>query len=585
MTSLVLHAFAPLDGPAAPLALHQLRALWAACGEVLEMHTPLAAGLPVEPRDWRGERRVGALAARRRDEFRAVLRRDRDVLILSAALPGVGDAGWVELDRWLDTVAAGGVDALIGLCRIYRMPAADPSFPPDRAALPDFLTHAGWQDDRVRLGRQACAWEMSPRQDTRRERRLVVAGADLDALTWGPTGDDALPPLGRYLMHAAVLRYQYRLWTGDQRRIGALRADRPGRDLLRADLARLHSMHATSDTSTRALADAARAAGMRGDGGPDPVTDDREFGRWLTRQLEDARSGVENLLRADGKPDDDLFGPLPDAAVPPRAGDPPSRVPPRSTAPRSAPARASRPPGASGRPPGNDPPPGRPSPGDSQPGRRPHESAREGARPHSWWQAEGTEPDTRPRATRHALRMSFTVDAVGYSGNDLAGRDLVQRRISDVVVQALDDLHLDLTDTDHQGTGDGINVVLPADLDLPRALADLLHGTAGALREDSRRYTAPLRLRMGASIGRFRIAALGWSDSTVIETNRLCDSAPVRTAMKDDPALLLAAMISDRLYPFTVEEGHPKLPPADFTQTDVTVKAYQGRAWLWSPRV
>ncbi|MFI5839070.1 CATRA conflict system CASPASE/TPR repeat-associated protein [Catenuloplanes sp. NPDC051500] len=551
MTSLVLHAFAPLDGPAAPLALQQLQALWAACGEVLGMSAPMP-GLPVTPPDWRGTRRVGALAARQRDDFRAVLRRDRDVLILSAALPGVGDAGWVELDRWLDDVAAGGVDALIGTARLYRMPAADPSFPPARAALPFFATHAGWQNDRVRIGGHACAWEMSPRRDTRRERRLVVAGTGLDALTWGPPGGDQLPPLGRYLMHAAVLRYHYRIWTGDQRRITSVRDARPGRDLLRADFARLHSMHAASAASLGSLLAAAGEAGMRGDSSHDPVTDDEQFGRWLTRQLEDASSRLENLLRADGTPLTDLFAKLPEPRDAPPHDVPSHDVPPHASLRTAAPAPGT---GAWSSP---------IAPAGSSPAEPP--------------------PAPRPRTTRHALRMSFTVDAVGYSGHDAKGREIVQQRISDVVGEALGDLHLTLADTDHQGTGDGVNVVLPADLDLPRTLAQLLHGTSAALQAERRRYAGPLRLRMGASIGTFRIAALGWSDSAVIETNRLCDSPPLRATMKDDPDRLFAAMISDRLYPFTVAEGHSRLDPADFLPADVTVKAYQARAWLWSPK-
>jgi hypothetical protein len=536
VTSLVLYAFAPLDGPAAPLALHQLQALWSACGEVLGMDAP-TPGLPVTPPDWRGTRRVGALAARRRDDFRAVLRRDRDVLILSAALPGVGDAGWVELDRWLDDVAAGGVDALIGTARLYRMPTRDPSFPPSRAALPAFTTYQGWQDDRVRLGTGACAWEMSPRQDTRRERRLVLAGAELDALTWG-VEDDRLPPLGRYLLHAAALRYHYRIWTGEQRRISSRRAARPGRDLLRADLARVHSMYAASTDSLALLSKAADEAGLRGDGGADPVTDDRDFGRWLAAQLEDACTSLENLLRADGgTPFTDPFAPPP-AAPPPGAGSTRGPSPSREQPPPTPPS---------------------PAPPSSEPASPP------------------------PSRSRHALRLSFTIDAVGYSSNDAVGRELVQSRISHVVGEALGDLHLALTDTDHQGTGDGINVVLPPDLDLPRTLAQLLHGTTVALRADSGRYTAPLRLRMGASIGTFRVAALGWSDSTVIETNRLCDSTPLRAVMNERPDLLFAAMISDRLYPFTVGEDDARLASTAFTPTDVTVKAYQARAWLWVP--
>ncbi|MDP9796414.1 hypothetical protein J2S43_004926 [Catenuloplanes nepalensis] len=596
MTSLVLHAFAPLDGPAAPLALHQLQTLWAACGDVLGMDARVPGSpLHIMPSDWRGGPRVAAIAARERRDagyrsaggglrspggglrspgggvrspgggfrppgggFRAILRRDRDVLVLSALLTGVddtgvNDTGWVELDRWLDDAATGGVDALIGTVRVYQVLTANPSRPPDRAALPQFATHPGWRDDRVRFGDHACGWELSPRQDTRRERRLVIAGPDTSrsALTWG-AGEDELPPLARYLRHAAVLRYLYRIWTGDQRRIGSMREPGTDPDRLAAEAARLSGMSGTATGALRELSEAATAARSRGDGGLDLITDDRQFGHWLTRQLDDASTALENLRRASGHP-----------------GAPHRPSAPAEDARPSAPADRPSTPADDARPPGDRPPPPAGSSADLL------TTAPEPA-------SEPPQP-ARPGSPQHALRMMFTVDAVAYSTNDADGRDLVQRRILHVVTEALAELHLALTDTDRQVAGDGMSVILPANIDLPRALAQLLHGTAVALRAERGRYAEPLRLRMGVSIGKIRPAVLGYSDFTIIETNRLVESTALRTVLEGDPSLLLAALISDRLYPFTVAEGHPRLAPADFTETPVMIKTYKARAWLWTP--
>ncbi|GAB7052658.1 CATRA conflict system CASPASE/TPR repeat-associated protein [Catenuloplanes indicus] len=585
MTSLVLHAFAPLDGPAAPLARHQIQLLWAACGDVLGMDARVPGSpLRIMPSDWRGGPRVAAIAARERPGdglrpaersrdggfgpagggFRAILRRDRDVLVLSAVLTGGDDAGWVEMDRWLDDAAAGGVDALIGTARVYRAPSAHPDRPPDRAALPQFATQTGWQDDRIRFGDHACGWELSPRQDTRRERRLVVTGpeANLTALTWG-AGEDELPPLARYLRHAGVLRYLYRIWTGDQRRIGSMREPGIDRARLAAEAARLSGMLGIAAGSLRELSEAAAAARSRGDGGLDPVTDDRRFGHWLTRQLDDASTALENLRRAPAAPASAPPGGTPPAGPWPAASDPaPER--PATSGGSSAGSRTAPP----------------------DPARWDAPTAGSSAGP---WPAapdpvaEVPQP-SRPGSPRHALRMMFTVDAVGYSANDADGRDLMQRRILHVVTEALGEMSLALTDTDRQVAGDGISVILPANIDLPRALAHLLHGTAVALRAERDRYATPLRLRMGASLGKIRPAALGYSDSTIIETNRLVDSAALRTVLEADPALLLAALISDRLYPHTVADGNARLDAADFTETPVMIKSYKARAWLWTPK-
>lgn len=81
-----------------------------------------------------------------------------------------------------------------------------------------------WQ--RGRIGPHGTAvWETTP-DDDRPERRLVVLAPDnqelsLSAWTWS-NGEVAMPPLARYLMHAAKLRYQARV-RGDGQQIAQLR--------------------------------------------------------------------------------------------------------------------------------------------------------------------------------------------------------------------------------------------------------------------------------------------------------------------------------------------------------------------------
>ncbi|MFI5590020.1 hypothetical protein ACIA5G_33575 [Amycolatopsis sp. NPDC051758] len=43
-------------------------------------------------------------------------------------------------------------------------------------------------------------------------------------------------------------------------------------------------------------------------------------------------------------------------------------------------------------------------------------------------------------------------------------------------------------------------------------------------------------------------------------------------------------MVSDRLHGYVVGEGAPGLDPADFASTDIVVKTFQARAWLWTAR-
>lgn len=64
-------------------------------------------------------------------------------------------------------------------------------------------------------------WEAGDRPDERTLRRLAVAiapGADPIASAWAWSGGGtAIPPLARYLLHAAKLRYELRVWLRDSR--------------------------------------------------------------------------------------------------------------------------------------------------------------------------------------------------------------------------------------------------------------------------------------------------------------------------------------------------------------------------------
>jgi hypothetical protein len=73
--------------------------------------------------------------------------------------------------------------------------------------------------------------ELAPQQDARAERHFLVAAveshdAELSEWIWS-NGHPALPPLARYLMYAATLRYQVRVWD-EGKKIGKLRGEVDG---------------------------------------------------------------------------------------------------------------------------------------------------------------------------------------------------------------------------------------------------------------------------------------------------------------------------------------------------------------------
>ncbi|MFB7168080.1 CATRA conflict system CASPASE/TPR repeat-associated protein [Streptomyces sp. NPDC056242] len=365
--ALGVHLFVVTTGDDRHDALAFVRNLWNTCGEMLGMTVPVeGTGTGLEPGDgWdaclpgaagnadvRGTR--GLLAARKRPGtgvWQAALRREHDVLCLSVMLaPDAADGlGWMELDaQWSEVVRAQRHEAgVLGSARLYlaRLAEPDPPLPPNGLSVASegpltayVRTHAptaddastGWPYAGVVVPQRFAVWETSASQDARDERRLLVVAAhdrdpELTAWVW-TTRTRALPPLGKYLLHAAKLRYQLRVWASAEG-IGRLRAatDRVVGDVLEKTDAsqRGASRHSELLDASRALVDlqarerglvdrstrsremsrtveiaAANLEALSGDPDLDGLfADDRALSEWFIQRLDDDATYLEAALR------------------------------------------------------------------------------------------------------------------------------------------------------------------------------------------------------------------------------------------------------------------------------------------------
>lgn len=180
------------------------------------------------------------------------------------------------------------------------------------------------------------------------------------------------------------------------------------------------------------------------------------------------------------------------------------------------------------------------------------------------------------------VRMGYVVDVVGYSSRSTREKVDLQARVSAFVHETLRDLGLELADTYHHGTGDGMVVFLPTEVEVHRALIRLLRSASDTVAEDNQRYRDRMRLRMAVVIGPLGPAAIGFSGNTIVEAGRLVDSQVLREALVDSPHADLAVLISDQLHAYVVRERHSGLEAADFRPVDVRAKEYEAQAWLWT---
>jgi O-acetyl-ADP-ribose deacetylase (regulator of RNase III) len=181
-----------------------------------------------------------------------------------------------------------------------------------------------------------------------------------------------------------------------------------------------------------------------------------------------------------------------------------------------------------------------------------------------------------------AVRMGFVIDVAGYSGRSAREKVDVQHRVSTFVDEVLGDFELRVTDTLHHGTGDGMVVFLPSEVEVHRALVRLLRSASEVLAEDNRRYRDRMRLRMAVVIGPLGPAAIGFSGDAIVEAGRMVDSDVLRQALVRRRDADLAVLVSDKLYSYVVGERHSGLRAADFQPVDVHTKEYRGQAWLWN---
>ncbi|MGI5166574.1 hypothetical protein ACQEU3_19685 [Spirillospora sp. CA-253888] len=180
----------------------------------------------------------------------------------------------------------------------------------------------------------------------------------------------------------------------------------------------------------------------------------------------------------------------------------------------------------------------------------------------------------------------ISVDATGYGSGDDQRQSIIQAGLLDVLDQAAASAGLDRENWERQGAGDGEFSVLPPQIAEGRLVGDFpLHlATFLGRRNGNAPWENRLRLRLAIHYGTAIADVNGRSGQGPVEVARLCDSPPLRAALRESRADL-AVIISDRVFSDTVRQGHTlTVAPEDFREVKITVKEYRERAWIWIPR-
>jgi hypothetical protein len=339
---LIVHTFLSVDRSETG-AVQALKQLWEAVAE-LDMDSPIGRW-PLDPADTTAADRdhVTVMAARQRVHggsfYQAVAYRLHDVIGVSVLLaPNDDRIGWSELaaswTRVMPRQPAAAMHSVLVHLGLWRRPwgavrwftPADPPVPAGEAAM-ETVT---W----VRQGEDVLLGEVLAGDDGPRRIVALASPANelvLDALTWA--GGAGLPPLTRYLLHAAKVRYQRtvllesladlrsavsRTESGCEELRSLLdQQDPPVRELIKADralaavqteehglIAALTDVRDMTETIRVARRNMAAARDSAGEETGDPLlgsrggvfgTDD-EIGAWVSDQLRAELTYLESAL-------------------------------------------------------------------------------------------------------------------------------------------------------------------------------------------------------------------------------------------------------------------------------------------------
>jgi hypothetical protein len=309
---LVVHLFAPLDGPRAGQAYEQLARMWTACQDRLEMTEAIpgfpAPALPAGLPGRSGPERVLAAQLNSATGHQAIARVLHDVLNVSVGLAqppagraGLAAPGWTDLARTWAEVGEG-LTAMLGEARLLlaRTPPGEPA--PIAAStglgqalgslLPASASRAAdWWWRGVTTSDGYALWDTGAPADLRESREvLLVCAADwhceLSAWAWSD-GTAALPPFAAYLMHAAKVRYEARLleaWHARGESPAEVTASPRARKRLAEIEANLDRLRKTADIARDNLSTAAGREAAGESGGL--FATDRELAHWLADQAQ-----------------------------------------------------------------------------------------------------------------------------------------------------------------------------------------------------------------------------------------------------------------------------------------------------------
>jgi hypothetical protein len=138
----------------------------------------------------------------------------------------------------------------------------------------------------------------------------------------------------------------------------------------------------------------------------------------------------------------------------------------------------------------------------------------------------------------------------------------------------------------HQDMGDGVLILVPANIPESRLIGDFIRELVAALNRHNRYMTSKGRLRLQVSMhsGRVDLEQGGLVGGPITVAYRLLEAPQLRAALDDQPTADLVMVISDEVYRDVVGQGYRDLDDNQFQRIEFTTKTGEKAGWLYTPQ-
>lgn len=181
-------------------------------------------------------------------------------------------------------------------------------------------------------------------------------------------------------------------------------------------------------------------------------------------------------------------------------------------------------------------------------------------------------------------RMVVSVDMERYSRRTNTQQYEAQRAFREVLHEAAVHAGLDRAGWRIQQAGDGEMAILPRDIPETAVTGRFVPELNRLLRayNSSRIAQARVRMRVAVHQGLVHLdGENGFPGSAVNGVARLCDAAPLKTALRKYPDAGVALIVSDQIYRDVVWEYAGELRPERFKRVQVVHPDKGFREWAW----